>query len=468
MAGHPVIHTPGIDALATTGHYFPCAYTEQPACVGARRTLFSGQHPRTHGMVGFDDMEEWDEPDTLCRVFQRNGYHTYSVGKRHVYPQDAEYGFDLLRTHEEGRFLSPGYRDDYLTFLEQRGWGDFGLFGSGVTNNSYTGRASMMPEELHVTSWTATEAIHVMDQHVSDHGRDAPFFLFISFSKPHPPWDPPAVFFDRYIDDPDLPLPVVGDAARYLQGESPFVKGARGPFPEAEFKEASARHLRRWRAAYYGLIDQVDSQITRFTYHMWRTLMLRNLLFVYVSDHGEMLGDQHWWAKSVGYEGSTRVPFILNLPSSFDDEVTAGPRYEDETVGLADLMPTLLDACGLPIPDKVDGHSLMPLLRGEVASLGRELWHGEHEEYGQYLWAGSERFLWHYRMGKREYYDLSEDPEQRRNLADEGHPRAEQMEQQLIDLLGDQGRADQFVRDGRLDDELARSQENHTPPPYAV
>ena len=127
-----------------------------------------------------------------------------------------------------------------------------------------------------------------------------------------------------------------------------------------------------------------------------------------------------------------------------------------------------MPAAYLSIPKKVDGRSLMPLLRGEVHSLGRDTWHGEHEEYGQYLWAGAERFLWHYRMGKREYYDLSEDPQQRRNLADEGDPRADRMEKQLLELLAEQGRADQFVRDGKLDDELARSRRNHMPPPYAA
>ena len=224
IADHPVVHTPGIDALAHTGHYFPRAVSEVPSCVGARRTLFSGQWPVTHGMVGFNDMTPWDEPDTLCRVFQRNGYKTYCIGKRHVYPQDEPYGFDRIVAHEEGRYLSPGYRDDYLDWLDEQGWGDFGLFNAGVTNNGYTSRPCVFPEEFHVTTWTATQAIRVMDEHVRDHGRDTPFFLYVSFSKPHPPWDPPAFFYERYADDPDLPDPAMGDPSEYVGGRMSFVK----------------------------------------------------------------------------------------------------------------------------------------------------------------------------------------------------------------------------------------------------
>ncbi len=464
IAGHPVVHTPGIDALAHTGHYFPRAVSEVPSCVGARRTLFSGQWPITHGMVGFDDMAPWDEPDTLCRVFQRNGYKTYCIGKRHVYPQDAPCGFDRIVAHEEGRFLSPGYRDDYIDWLAEQGWGDFGLFNAGVTNNGYTARPCVFPEEFHVTTWTATQAIRVMDEHARDHGHDTPFFLFVSFSKPHPPWDPPAFFYERYADDPDLPDPVIGDPSRYVGGRTPFVK-AHGPFPEAEYLPLSRKNVRRARAGYYGCIDHVDTQITRFTYHMWRMLQLRNLVFAFVGDHGDMMGDHHYWAKSYGYEGSIRVPFVLNFPAQMD--LPAGRRYPETTVGLADLMPTLLDVCGLPAPGRMDGRSLMPLVRGETDRLDRERLHAEHLEFGHYLVNHREKFIWHYRTGQFEYYDLQEDPLECRNLYSDDHPRARGLRDQLRDRIVEQGREKDFMRDGKLNNEVAQSH-THELPPYAV
>ena len=112
----------------------------------------------------------------------------------------------------------------------------------------------------------------------------------------------------------------------------------------------------------------MDSQITRFAYHMWRMLRLRNLVFAFVGDHGDMLGDHHYWAKSYGYEGSIRVPFVLNFPAQMG--LPAGRRYPDTTVGLADLMPTLFEVCGLPAPGKAwTARSLMPLVRGETDRL---------------------------------------------------------------------------------------------------
>ena len=465
IAGHPVVHTPGIDSLAQTGHYFSRAITELPSCVGARRTLFSGQSPITHGMVGFDDMVPWEEPDTLCRVFQRNGYKTYSVGKRHVYPQDEHYGFDQIITHEEGRFLSPGYQDDYLTWLSEQGWGDFGLFNAGVTNNGYTARPCVFPEEFHVTTWTATQTIDIMEKHVQEYGKDAPFFLYVSFSKPHPPWDPPKFFYERYINDPDMPDPIIGDPAYAMKGRMPFVKAQHGPFPEAEYLPMSTKNVRRARAGYYGCIDHVDSQITRFTYHMWRLLRLRNLVFAFVGDHGDMMGDHHYWAKSFGYEGSIRVPFVLNFPAQMN--LPVGQVYPNTTIGLADLMPTLIDACGLPAPDRMDGCSLMPLIRGEKDKLDRNHLHSEHLEYGHYLVSHTEKFIWHYRMSQFEYYDLQEDPYECRNLYSKNHPRAQLLREKLEDIIVDQGRENDFMQRGKLSNEVAR-RHTHQLPPYAV
>lgn len=465
IAGHPCVYTPGIDAMALSGHYFPSALSEAPSCVAARRTLFSGQIPFHHGMIGFNDMLPWEEQDTLCRCFQRGGYKTYSVGKRHIYPQDDPKGFDKILTHEEARFLSPGYKDDYLDWLKEQGWGDFGLFNAGVTNNAHTSRPCVFPEKYHVTTWTASKSIEVMEEHIAKHGHDQPFFLYTSFSKPHPPWDPPEFFYNRYANDPDIPKPVLGDPAKYATRDAEYRMRMRGPVPEAEFLPMSLKDVRRARAGYYGCIDHIDTQITRFFYHLWRMLRIRNTILVFVSDHGDMLGDHHRWAKCVGYEGSIRVPFILNFPATMN--IPAGCRYPNVTVGLQDVMPTLLDACHLPIPKKVDGLSLMPLVRGETKKLDRDHLHGEHLQYGHFLANHREKFIWHYRTDTLEYYDLKKDPYERRNLYGKSNKRAQALHRQLKELLEKQGRANDFMENGEFSSEKAR-QFKFEPPPYAA
>lgn len=466
IAGHPVVHTPGMDALALSGHYFPRAISQVPSCVAARRNLFSGQYGVKHGMIGFNDTLPWEEPDTLCRVFQRNGYKTYSVGKRHVYPQDAPFGFDKIVTHEEARFLSPGFRDDYLEWLSEQGWGEFGLFNAGVTNNAYTSRPCVFPERYHVTTWTANRAIQVMEEHVRQHGTAQPFFLYVSFSKPHPPWDPPEFFYNRYANDPDLPPPVMGDPATYVkEGGRAFIKKMVGPIPEAQYLPRSVKDVKRARAGYYGCIDHIDTQITRFAYHFRRMLKVGNVIYALVGDHGDMLGDHHCWGKCVGYEGSIRVPFILNFPTGLG--LPAGRVHPEVLVELADLMPTLLDACKLPIPSRVDGCSLMPLIRGEIQRLDRDHLHGEHLHYGHFLVNHHEKFIWHYHTDTLEYYDLRNDPYERHNLYRPDHPRARALHDQLKDLLVSQGREKDFMKDGELSTAVAR-QHRHTPPPYAA
>ena len=209
----------------------------------------------------------------------------------------------------------------------------------------------------------------------------------------------------------------------------------------------------------------MDSQITRFTYHMWRMLRLRNLVYAFVGDHGDMMGDHHYWAKSFGYEGSVRVPFVLNFPAEM--AFPAGRRYPETVVGLADLMPTLLDVCGLPPPDRMDGRSLMPLVRGEAERLDRSHLHAEHLEYGHYVIGHAEKFIWHYRTGQFEYYDLQEDPLECRNLYRRDHPRAHALRERLTSLLVAQGRERAFMRAGKLSNDVAQKH-THPVPPYAV
>ena len=154
----------------------------------------------------------------------------------------------------------------------------------------------------------------------------------------------------------DLPDPYVGDWAPQLDAPPP------GLNPDASVMRLREDDLHRCRAGYYGLINHVDDQISRLLKGYRESGLLDDTLVLFTSDHGEMLGDHNLFRKTWPYEGSIRVPFLARAPEWMD--CTAGLSV-DRPVGLQDVMPTILDAGGVPIPESVDGASVLPFMRGD-------------------------------------------------------------------------------------------------------
>lgn len=217
---------------------------------------------------------------------------------------------------------------------------------------------------------------------------------------------------------------------------------------QATIGELPDRVVHRARAGYYGLMAQVDLQVNRIREALAEFGLARDTVIAFTSDHGEMMGDHRMFRKSVPYEGSARVPFIIaDAPSK-----QRPARVVDDVVELRDLMPTLLHLAGLPIPDSVDGHSLAPYLRGEGEPV-REWLHGEHVHWGQSLqWVtdGKVKYVWGSARGIEQLFDLVEDPGELRNLAslpEYAVLRNEWRGRLIQDLTG---REEGFVADGEL------------------
>jgi arylsulfatase A-like enzyme len=319
---------------------------------------------------------------------------------------------------------------------------------NGVSMNGYLGRPFHLHETYTHTFWCATEAIAFLSR------RDptAPFFLNLSFFDPHPPQAPPAYCFDHY-DRMELPGRVVGDWAPDVPGPM------HGEDPEAVKTTALAhvddRAMHRWRAAYYGAIHHVDFQLGRVFQYMRETGAFNNTFILFTSDHGEMLGDHHMIGKSRPFEGSANVPFLCQPPRSWDYPVA---QTVHSPVGLQDVMPTLLDAAGLPTPDSCTGRSVLPLMRGESAgSVGwRDALHGEHMDryptFGgmHYLTDGRTKYAWFSQTGEELLFDLQTDPREEHDLARTPGAAAhlETWRGRLVERLRD--RPEGFVEDGRL------------------
>jgi arylsulfatase A-like enzyme len=241
---------------------------------------------------------------------------------------------------------------------------------------------SALPVELHSSTYVGDRSVAFIRRHA---GR-APFFLWASFPDPHPPICPPQPYADRY-DPASMPLPTrqrgeMVDKPPHFRGE------VDGPFPDwrpyGDFQWADEARRddydRVLKAYYYGMISLVDANVGRILDALEETGQLDNTVVIYLSDHGEQLGDH--WLDGKGpwhYDGCTRIPFMLRYPRL----VPAG-RVVDDFVSLCDLAPTICDLADVPyttwppLPDEhpggcvpadtlpdVQGISLLPALRGD-------------------------------------------------------------------------------------------------------
>ena len=398
--GHPVLMTPNMDAIGETGVRFSRAYTTCPVCVPARRSFLSGQYPSTHGVFN-NATVEWDGP-TLPGLLRCAGYQSVWVGRgMHQAPPRKRYGFDHMVVKDH-RIPFDDY-DEFLNRREPEGSG--GYYGTGVMHNDWTARTWHMDEAYHSTNWTVYEALKFL----RNRDTSCPFFLTASFLVPHPPLVPPAFYMDRYLRL-DLPDPAIGDWA-----EPPPNDGV-GDDVSAVHVRLTGEALRSARAGYYAQINHLDDQIRRLLNPVdgvGRTTG-NNTVVIFVSDHGEMLGDHYRWRKSLPYEGSARIPFLIDVPERYG--IRRG-SVVDNPVCIEDIMPTVLDMAGVDIPEGVDGRSLLPLMQGKKTAW-REYLPIETSPTYHCLTDGREKYIWFVQDGREQFFDLTEDPQETRNLID--------------------------------------------------
>jgi arylsulfatase len=393
------LQTPNLDALARSGVSFRRAYSEVPSCIAARRTLISGLRPATQGMVGFEEGIDWNPAHTLPGELARGGYHTHCVGKMHFFPKRKRFGFQSLVLSDDP---ARPHGNDYTDWLKSKGYDERDGVAHGCDINSWVGRPHHFPEELTHSHWCVSRAMEFVQR------RDptAPFFLKLSLFDPHPPLAPPASFFDRYIQR-ELPKPRKGE------WNDPDLPKGKGLDVNTFLGELDPSDQHAFTAAYYATINHVDSQIGRFLIFLREQRVLDNTFILFTSDHGEMLGDHGFFRKAVPYEGSSHVPFIVKPPKRF----TWQKGLEvDAPVGLQDVMPTLLEAAGQPVPKSVEGSSVLPWIDGKRPSRWREYIHGEHAPVPHglggmhYLTDGRMKYVWWAKSGREQLFDLISDP----------------------------------------------------------
>jgi len=430
-AGHPTILSPTLDQLAASGVRFTNAYSECPICIPARRTLMTGCSPKAQGDRSYKGNSPMPDLPTVAQTFRDAGYQAFASGKLHVYPPRNRIGFDDVMLGEEGR-TQFGATDDYEIFLGDQGFAGK-QFAGGMCNNDYLYRPWHLPEDCHVTNWTT----HQMTRYIQRRDPRKPGFFYLSYCHPHPPLNPLRDYLDMYRDvDPGLPY--TGDWS-----DDPLALPAR--LRNERNQQPLNDHQVLWaRRAFFAHCTHIDHQIRVVIGTLASEGLLNDTVICFTSDHGDMLGNHHLWGKSLFYEDSANVPMILLGPAG--DERVGHHRVDDRLVGWQDIMPTLLDVAGVPIPDTCTGVSM-------VGNQTRDTLYGEINEN-----AGATRMirdarhkLIYYPSGNiLHLFDLQEDPQERVDLS-QSTSHAD-IRRRLANLLMQEfyGGDEDWVKDGEL------------------
>ncbi|MFO7933446.1 MAG: sulfatase-like hydrolase/transferase [Bacteroidales bacterium] len=333
--GNPYVHTPHMDRLAEEGVMFMNSYCTSPVCGPSRSSMLTGCMPHETGR-NINDNTTIPDPDlpNMGKLFRAAGYETKWAGKWHM-PESYP-----IRKHRHQTFEVPGF--DLIPFYEyedpQAPWG-YGKDTDGPL-------ADAVIEYLKV-----------------DH--EQPFLLVVSPHNPHDicfivdRWDAYGSFMDGIPMDSLPPLP---DNFEVIENEPDMIRVCR----EKTIYNGAVRLARdfdelRWRNYiynYYRLTEMVDAEIGRILQALDENGLTENTLIVFSSDHGDGNGSHQWVQKVCSYEESTSVPFIV----SWRNVTPGGVKDKTHIVSGIDILPTLCDYAGIPIPHRITGMSVKPII----------------------------------------------------------------------------------------------------------
>lgn len=418
-AGHSIVKTPHLDRLAGEGVRFASSYVASPVCSPSRACAFTGRYAHVHG-VETNGVPARQGEIFLPSVLRHHGYHTAIAGKLHYTPTRFDYGFDQFWSFSaEG----PTPEIGYSAYLRKK----------HGTPNKWPKKAGTMPwpndplgrdvgefpypEADFETDWLTARSVEYLR---SRKGKQQPWFLFTSFLKPHSPSVEPEPWFSMYeAGKMAVPkLPADAKAKRAAQKE----RSKRQYVDDPEM-------MRVMTAKYYGAISHVDHHVGELLGEVEKLGMAQNTIVLFTADHGNMLGEKGRWFKGVQYDGSARVPLIWRGRQGGKEN---GGRVVKETVENTDLMPTILEAAGLPVPTGVQGRSFLKLARtGDATWKNRAFSQLRGGMYLEGPWKLIDNSL--EGSGPFELYNLANDAKEERNLAEKEAGRVTAMRKRLAE-----------------------------------
>lgn len=340
-AGFELDTMPGLDALGAGGARFERGYTTAPACVPARTSLLTGRYPSAHRVRQNSNTRHVVRGDDLLDVLRCAGYSLHFSGKTHMYrrPEDFDsfHGPFMHTSAPPGTAADEAFRE-WLVDLDHG--------------------PSSEPTPFPLEQQYAHRIVDGAIEGLRGRNTEQPFFGWLSFPEPHNPYQVPEPYFSMF--DPEAL------AERVAGPEAADGKGEAWRWLQRLVEEKRPGHddqWRRYRATYCGMLRMVDDQVRRFLDHLDVEGLLDDTVIFFLSDHGDYVGDYGLQRKGAGLpEALVRIPFVVRGPGVV-------PRANDtDHVSLADVLPTVCDIVGQPIPLGVQGRSMWPMLTGNAYS----------------------------------------------------------------------------------------------------
>ena len=421
--GREHVSTPNIDRLAENGMLFENAFCTTPICTPSRASIFSGLYPHSHGMVanhqmrpGCDQMLLRKDVKLIADYLKPAGYFCGYTGKWHLGSGYDRRGFSDFKAAHFNFDVDRPEENEIIQHAKKIGVEVTGRHQGGIAPDGemFDEKIRYGPSRFgladHPASLMCDRAVEFIDHAAS---LDQPFMLVWSTHEPHPPWVCPEPFISMYDSDEMILPESLMDI--YLLTHL-----------EDRLREGHARSVEQWNegelrqmwAGYLGEVSFVDFLTGRIIAALHQKNLFDNTLIIFTSDHGELLGSHGFIYKGpFMFDELMRVPLVI-VPPGWD----GNPGRTQELVSLVDLMPTIMDYCGVEIPEELHGVSIASLTEGDAHPV-RE---GLAGEYHSCSWA--EDPLTPLRMwrtddckyiesqnGISEFYDLVEDPDERNN-----------------------------------------------------
>ncbi len=346
--------TPHLDALGKRGVVFERAYCQQAVCNPSRSSFLCGKRPDTLHLWNNGTHFRELNPDvlTLPEHFKANGYATRGVGKIFHNWHTQEKGdrrswsadeFLHYANHGDDKPQVKGDLPDNLAKLSDWNYG-----ATTVTE------CRDVPDEAYYDGRVAAEAVKVLKE-----VKDKPFFVAVGFWKPHAPFNAPKKYWDLYDR---AKLPKLHPARPKDAVDIAFHDSREVLLLPPKTRTPTAEQAAEMRHGYFANISFMDAQVGKVLAALDELKLRENTVVVFVSDHGYHVGEHTLWGKTSCFEYDARVPLIVATPDG-------KPGTTKSLAELIDLFPTLTDLCGLKTPDKLDGVSLVPVLKAPSESV---------------------------------------------------------------------------------------------------